>query len=107
MLREIVPIKDCKAFFTNGGSEAVENAMKMARLYTGRQKIITRYRSYHGATFGSMSAGGDPRRLANEPGVPWIVYIHGPYSYRNPVYQGRTVEEGELILSNLIEETIQ
>ncbi|MFX0092918.1 MAG: aminotransferase class III-fold pyridoxal phosphate-dependent enzyme [Candidatus Hodarchaeota archaeon] len=106
MLREIIPIKDCKAFFTNAGAEAVENAMKMARLYTGRQKILTRYRSYHGATFGAMTAGGDPRRLANEPGVPWIVHIHGPYSYRNPVYQGRTVEEGEKILAALIEDTI-
>jgi taurine--2-oxoglutarate transaminase len=106
MLREIMPIKDCKAFFANAGAEAVENAMKIARLYTGRQKIITRYRSYHGATFGAMSAGGDPRRLANEPGVPWIVRVHGPYSYRNPVYRGRTVEEGENILADLIEETI-
>ena len=100
MLREITPIEDCKAFFTNGGAEAVENAMKIARLYTGRQKIITRYRSYHGGTFGTMSAGGDPRRLANEPGVPWIVRIHGPYSYRNPVYKGRTQEEGDIILAD-------
>jgi len=106
MLREIVPIKESKAFFTNGGAEAVENAMKMARLYTSRQKIITRYRSYHGATFGAMTAGGDPRRLANEPGIPWIVYVHGPYSYRNPIYRGRTEEESELILTALIEETI-
>ncbi len=106
LLREIIPINNCKVFFSNGGAEAVENAMKMARLFTGRQKIITRYRSYHGATFGAMTAGGDPRRLANEPGIPWIRYVHGPYPYRNPIYRGRTVEEGEKILADLIEETI-
>ena len=106
MLDKIVPIKDCKAFFTNAGAEAIENAMKIARLYTGRQKIITRYRSYHGATFGAMTAGGDPRRLANEPGIPWIVYVHGPYAYRNPIYRNQTVEEGESVIVDLIEETI-
>ncbi len=106
MLDKIVPIKDCKAFFTNAGAEAIENAMKIARLYTGRQKIITRYRSYHGGTFGAMTAGGDPRRLANEPGIPWIVHVHGPYAYRNPIYQNRTVEEGEAVIVDLIEETI-
>ncbi|PWI49018.1 aspartate aminotransferase family protein [Candidatus Heimdallarchaeota archaeon B3_Heim] len=106
MLNEIVPMKDCKAFFTNGGAEAIENAMKIARLYTGRQKIITRYRSYHGGTFGAMTAGGDPRRLANEPGLPWIVYVHGPYAYRNPIYRNKTVEEGDSVIADLIEETI-
>jgi len=59
-----------KTFFTLGGSEANENAIKMARLATGREKIITRYRSYHGATMGSMTASGDPRRWAVDPGVP-------------------------------------
>jgi len=59
-----------KSFFTLGGSEANENAMKMARLFSGRDKIITRYRSYHGATMGVMSASGDPRRWAVEPGIP-------------------------------------
>ncbi|MFW9917318.1 MAG: aminotransferase class III-fold pyridoxal phosphate-dependent enzyme, partial [Candidatus Thorarchaeota archaeon] len=90
MIKEIVPGNLSKSFFTCAGAEAVENAMKMARLFTGRQKILSRYRSYHGATFGAMSAGGDPRRLANEPGVPWIVHIHDPYSYRSPIYRGRT-----------------
>ena len=106
MLREIVPIKDCKVFFTNAGAEAVENAMKMARLYTGRQKIITRYRSYHGATFGALTAGGDPRGTANEPGVPWIVHIHDPYPYRSPIYRGRSQNEGDEVLADLIEETV-
>lgn len=73
-----------KAFFTLGGAEANENAMKMARLYTGRQKIITRYRSYHGATMGAMTASGDPRRWPVEPGVPNIIRVFDPYCYRCP-----------------------
>ncbi len=105
MLAAVAPNMQ-KAFFTNGGTDAVENAMKMARLMTGRQKIFTRYKSYHGATFASMSAGGDPRRLANEPGVPWIVRLPDPYAYRNPVYRGRTQEEGDAILADLIEDMV-
>jgi taurine--2-oxoglutarate transaminase len=106
MLVDIVPGDLKKAFYTLGGTDAVENAMKIARLYTGRQKIFSRYRSYHGATFGSLTAGGSPRGTANEPGVPWIVHVHGPYPYRSPIYQGRTVEEGEQVLGDLIEDTI-
>lgn len=107
LLSEITPPNLKKSFFTTGGADAIENAMKIARLYTGRQKILARYRSYHGATFGAMSAGGDPRRLANEPGVPWIVHIHDPYAYRSPLYRGRTTAEGDQALIDQIEETIQ
>lgn len=107
LLRSIMPNHMKKTFFTNAGADAIENAMKIARLYTGRQKILTRYRSYHGGTFGAMSAGGDPRRLANEPSLPWIVRFHGPYSYRNPVYRGRTQDEGDLIIADLIEDTVK
>ena len=106
LLAEVTPGGLSKAFFTNGGTDAVENAMKMARMYTGRQKVLTRYKSYHGATFGAMTAGGDPRRLANEPGVPWIVRLPDPYSYRNPVYRGRTPEEGDAILAEMIEDIV-
>ena len=85
---EIVPeSEDFKVLFTLGGAEAVENAMKIARLYTGRSKIVTRYRSYHGATMGAVSAGGDPRRLAVEPGVPGHVRVLDPYCYRCPFGQ--------------------
>jgi len=105
MLREVSGLQ--KAFFANGGTDAIENAMKMARMYTGRQKIFTRYRSYHGATFGAMTAGGDPRRLANEPGVPWIVRMPDPYAYRSPVYRGRTQEEGDAIMADLVEEMVE
>jgi taurine--2-oxoglutarate transaminase len=107
LLAGVTPGELSRAFFTNGGTDAVENAMKMARLYTGRQKILTRYKSYHGATFASMTAGGDPRRLANEPGVPWIVRLPDPYAYRNPVYRGRTQEEGDSILAEMIDDIVQ
>jgi taurine--2-oxoglutarate transaminase len=78
-LAEITPGDiDC-FFFTNGGAEANENAIKVARWYTGRHKILARYRSYHGATAGAISLTGDPRRWAAEPGVPGIVHVRDPY----------------------------
>jgi taurine--2-oxoglutarate transaminase len=73
-----------KFFFALGGAEANENALKLARQFTGRQKIITRYRSYHGATGGAITLTGDPRRWANEPGLPGIVRAFDPYPYRCP-----------------------
>jgi taurine--2-oxoglutarate transaminase len=66
-------------FFTNGGAEANENAIKIARLFTGRHKILARYRSYHGGTAGSMMLTGDPRRWASEPGMPGVVHVLDPY----------------------------
>lgn len=106
MLSDIAPGNLNKTFFTLAGTDSIEHAMKIARLASGRQKIFSRYRSYHGATFGSLTAGGDPRGLANEPGVPWIVHIHDPYSYRSPLYRGRTVQEGDELLADLIEDTV-
>ncbi len=79
----------------------------MARMVTGRQKIVARYRAYHGATFGAMSVGGDPRRLDNEPGVPWVVRVHDPYAYRSPLYRGRSADDGDRALVDQVEETIQ
>jgi taurine--2-oxoglutarate transaminase len=73
-----------KFFFVLGGAEANENAIKLARQFTGRQKIIARYRSYHGATAGAISLTGDYRRWANEPGIPGIVRVFDPYRYRCP-----------------------
>jgi taurine--2-oxoglutarate transaminase len=72
------------SFFTNSGAEANENAIKLARMYTGRHKIVARYRSYHGATHGAISLTGDPRRWANEPGMPGLVRMFDPYTYRCP-----------------------
>ena len=84
LLAEVTPGDLTMSFFTNGGAEANENAMKLARWYTGRPKIVARYRSYHGATAGAISATGDPRRWPAEPGVPGIVRILDPYTYRCP-----------------------
>ena len=84
-LAEISPGSLKKSFFTNAGAEAVENAVKLARLYTGRRKIVTRYRSYHGATYGAISAGGDPRKFAVDgEAVPGFVHVEDPYCYRCP-----------------------
>src|SRR4249920_2195912 len=66
-------------FFTSGGSESNENAIKLARAVTGRHKILARYRSYHGGTAGSISLTGDPRRWASEPGIPGVVRVLDPY----------------------------
>src|SRR5215469_12135757 len=82
LLQEITPGNLTKAFFTNGGAEANENAIKIARWVTGRHKIIARYRSYHGATAGAISLTGDPRRWAAEPGIPGVVRAIDPYRYR-------------------------
>src|ERR687896_778547 len=74
-LAEIAPGDIDTFFFTNGGAEANENAIKLARFVTGRQKILARYRSYHGGTAGSITLTGDPRRWAAEPGMPGVVRI--------------------------------
>lgn len=71
-----------KIFFTNAGADANENAIKIARMVTGRHKVMSRYRSYHGATFGSGNLTGEPRRFALEPGVPGFVKFFDPYLYR-------------------------
>src|SRR4249920_4119070 len=78
-LAEILPGDMDKVFFTLGGAEAVENAIKLARAATGRHKILARYRSYHGATLGAMTLTGDPRRWAAEPGMPGVVHVLDPY----------------------------
>lgn len=82
MLAERTPGDLVKTLFTNGGAEANENAIKMARAFTGRHKIITRYRSYHGATAGASTLSGDNRRWANEPGISGIIRVQDPYPYR-------------------------
>jgi taurine--2-oxoglutarate transaminase len=88
-------------FFTNGGAEANENAIKLARLSTGRHKILARYRSYHGGTAGSMMLTGDPRRWTSEPGMPGVVHVLDPYHGI-----GRGWESADSSLA-MIEEVIQ
>ncbi|TNF32394.1 MAG: aminotransferase class III-fold pyridoxal phosphate-dependent enzyme [Deltaproteobacteria bacterium] len=81
MLADIVPDPINTFFFTLGGAEANENAIRAARMYTGRSKIISRYRSYHGATNATMQLTGDPRRWANEPGLPGVIRVMDPVPY--------------------------
>ncbi|MCA1554231.1 MAG: aminotransferase class III-fold pyridoxal phosphate-dependent enzyme [Chloroflexi bacterium] len=82
LIANITPGDLKKSFFTLGGAEANENAIKIARMVTGRQKIIARYRAFHGATAGAISLTGDPRRWPTEPGIPGVVRAIDPYRYR-------------------------
>ena len=100
-LAEITPGDIDTFFFTNGGAEANENAIKIARFFTGRHKIIARYRSYHGATAGAISLTGDPRRWAAEPGIPGVVRVLDPY---HGIERGWESAETSL---TMIEEVIQ
>src|SRR5215472_571743 len=84
LLAEVTPGDLSMSFFTNGGTEANENAIKLARWYTGRHKIVARYRSYHGATAGAITLTGDPRRWPAEPGIPGVVRMFDPFTYRCP-----------------------
>jgi len=101
-LAQITPGNLKKTLFTLAGSEAIENAVKLARLYTGRHKIISQYRSYHGATYGAVSVGGDPRKFSfDDQGVPNIIHVENPYFYRCP-WHSNTIEEcGERAAANL------
>jgi taurine---2-oxoglutarate transaminase len=106
LVAEVMPGDLNKAFFTNGGTDAIESGIKIARLFTGKQKILTRYRSYHGATFGAATAGGDPRRHGHGT-IADIVRLPDPYAYRSPVYKNRTQEEGDAIMADMVEEIIE
>jgi len=83
-IAEVAPGNLSKTFFCLGGAEANENAIKMARMYTGKSKIMARYRSYHGATYGAIALTGDYRRLPVEPAMPGVVHFLDPYCYRCP-----------------------
>jgi taurine---2-oxoglutarate transaminase len=104
LLQEIAPGNLSKAFFTNGGAEANENAIKIARWFTGRHKIAARYRSYHGATAGAVALTGDPRRWAAEPSIPGVIRIPDFYPYRagrdqdDPEYTDQVLNATEEIL---------
>ena len=101
-LAEITPSNLQKTFFTLGGAEAIENAIKIARMYTGRHKVITHYRSYHGATYGAISAGGDPRKFpVDSQSVPNIVHVENPYSYRCPWGTENVEDCAQMALKNL------
>ncbi|MFH8579010.1 aspartate aminotransferase family protein [Streptomyces zaomyceticus] len=94
-----------KIFFTNGGAEAVENAVRMARLHTGRTKVLSAYRSYHGATSTAINLTGDPRRWASDSGTAGVVRFWAPFLYRSPFYATTEAEECARALQHL-EDTI-
>jgi taurine--2-oxoglutarate transaminase len=99
-LAEILPGDLDKVFFTLGGAEAIENAIKIARHYTGRWKVLARYRSYHGATYGAMTLTGDPRRWANEPGLVGV--IRYPDTHRWGEKEPRSADEALQGLEDVI-----
>ena len=90
-----------KVFFTNGGTEAVEHAVRMARLHTGRHKVLAAYRSYHGATSTSINLTGDPRRWPSDNGSAGVVHFFGPFFYRSAFHAASEQEECERTLENL------
>lgn len=101
-IADITPKNLNKTFFTLGGAESNENAIILARLHTKKHKIITHYRSYHGATIGAVSAGGDPRKneIDNQQ-VPNCIHVENPYYYRCPWYSTSFEECGERAINNL------
>jgi taurine--2-oxoglutarate transaminase len=101
LIAELAPGDLNKVFFTNGGAEATENAIRMARAHTGRLKVLTTYRSYHGSTAGAITMTGDPRRWANEPGIPGVVKFWGPYPYRSAFHATSEADECERALGHL------
>ncbi len=103
-LAEVTPGNLKKFFFTLGGADANENAIKMARAYTKKWKIVTRYRSYHGATYGAIALTGDPRRPPVEPAMPGVVRVFDPYCYRCSF--GLTYPSCDLQCARSVEEVI-
>jgi taurine--2-oxoglutarate transaminase len=101
LVSELAPGDLNRVFFTNGGAEATENALRMARLHTGRHKVLAAYRSYHGATAGSIAMTGDPRRWPNEPLLSGVVHYFGPYLYRSAFHATTEEEECERALAHL------
>ena len=90
-----------KVFFTNGGADANEHAVRMAKLHTGRPKVMAAYRSYHGATAGAIQLTGDPRRWPNDPSAPGVVHFWGPYPYRSAFFAQDERQECERALQHL------
>lgn len=85
LIVDLLPDTFGKVFFTNAGADANENAIKIARMYTGRKKVFSRYRSYHGSSFGAGNLTGEPRRYPLEPGIPGFVKFFDPYIYREMI----------------------
>ena len=106
MIIELMPDNMGKVFFTNGGADANENAVKMARMFTGRQKIFSRYRSYHGSTYGAGNLTGEPRRYPLEPGAPGFIKFFDPYLYRETIQFESEEAAADYYVSKLREQVI-
>ena len=104
-LAELTPGDLNRFFFTLGGADANENAIKIARAFTGKSKILTKYRGYHGATYGAITLSGDPRRIPVEPGIPGVVRFFDPYCYRCSF--GLTYPQCNLLCVENIDEIIR
>ncbi|MFD7846934.1 aspartate aminotransferase family protein [Nocardia sp. NPDC059764] len=106
LIAERTPGELNRIFFTNGGADAVEHAVRMARLHTGRYKVLARYRSYHGGTETAINLTGDPRRWPNDHGNAGVVHFFGPYLYRSQFHATTEAEECDRALRHL-EQTIE
>lgn len=106
MVIDLMPENMAKVFFTNGGADANENAVKIARMYTGRNKVFSRYRSYHGSSFGAGNLTGEPRRYPLEPGIPGFIKFFDPYLYRERIPFASEEEAGEYYVGKLREQVI-
>ncbi|BDZ54245.1 aspartate aminotransferase family protein [Agromyces marinus] len=100
-IAEVAPGDLDKVFFTNGGADANEYAVRMARAVTGRRKVLSMYRSYHGGTATAISLTGDPRRWANEPSDGSVAHFFGPYAYRSAFNAETPEQEAERALAHL------
>ncbi|NMR30551.1 aspartate aminotransferase family protein [Crystallibacter degradans] len=106
LIAELTPGDLNRIFFTNGGADAVEHAIRMARLHTGKYKVLSAYRSYHGGTALAVNVTGDPRRIPNDYGNAGTVHFHAPFLYRSQFHAATEAEESQRALEHL-ETTIQ
>ncbi len=106
MIIDLMPDNMGKVFFTNGGADANENAVKMARMFTGRNKIFSRYRSYHGSTYGAGNLTGEPRRYPLEPGIPGFIKFFDPYIYREQIVFASEMEASDYYVAKLREQVV-
>lgn len=103
---QLMPDNMGKVFFTNAGADANENAIKIARMYTGRNKVMSRYRSYHGSSFGAGNLTGEPRRFPLEPGIPGFIKFFDPYVYREKIHFDSEEEAGTYYVEKLREQIL-
>ncbi|MCW2837013.1 MAG: tpa 2, partial [Marmoricola sp.] len=101
LIADLAPGDLNKVFFTNGGADAIEHAVRMARLHTGRHKVLTTYRSYHGGTSVAVQMTGDPRRWPNDGGATGVVHFFGPDPYRSPFWSSDVEQECQRALEHL------